>query len=117
MRIYLSGKIGGEVLTDEVRQKFADAEKALAAKGYEVINPTTSGMGKSADMMVAELKRKGFTVSWYSQILLLDLYALSLVDGICLLPDWWDSPGAIVEKAYAEAIGLAVLDGRDLLNW
>ena len=39
MRVYISGKIGGEVISDATRQKFARAEEMLKAKGYQVFNP------------------------------------------------------------------------------
>ena len=39
MRVYISGKIGGEVISDATRQKFARAEEILKAKGYQVFNP------------------------------------------------------------------------------
>ena len=40
-KVYISGKIGEEVLSEATRQKFASAEKFLKAKGYKVFNPTT----------------------------------------------------------------------------
>ena len=48
-KIYISGKIGEEVLSDETRKKFAKAEKMLRSKGYDVFNPTTSGFGATAE--------------------------------------------------------------------
>ena len=48
MRVYISGKIGEEVLSEATRQKFARAEELLQARGFETFNPTTSGLGKGA---------------------------------------------------------------------
>ena len=39
MKVYISGKIGEEVISEATRQKFAKAEEMLKAKGYEVFNP------------------------------------------------------------------------------
>lgn len=38
MRVYISGKIGEEVISDATRQKFAKAEKMLQDRGYDVFN-------------------------------------------------------------------------------
>ena len=48
-KVYISGKIGEEVLSDATREKFARAEDMLRSKGYDVFNPTTSGLGKAAE--------------------------------------------------------------------
>ena len=48
-KVYISGKIGEEVLTEATREKFAKAEKMLRSKGYDVFNPTTSGLGRCAE--------------------------------------------------------------------
>ena len=40
MKVYISGKIGEAVISDETRQKFDAAEKMLQDKGYRVFNPT-----------------------------------------------------------------------------
>ena len=48
-KVYISGKIGEEVLSDATREKFAKAEEYIKAKGYKVFNPTTSGLGTMAD--------------------------------------------------------------------
>ena len=94
MKVYISGKIGEEVISDATRQKFARAEEMLKAKGYTVFNPTTSGLGKIADEKVLEAERQGKKTSWYQEILKLDLDALSFCDGIYLLNDYKQSDGA-----------------------
>ena len=102
-RVYISGKIGEEVISDATRRKFARAEEMLKAKGYEVFNPTTSGLGKVADEKVSEAERRGEKTTWYQEILKLDLDALSFCDGIYLLNDYKQSDGARIEYDFALA--------------
>ena len=47
---------------------------------------------------------------FYAYCLLRDLMDLSLMDAICMLPDWESSPGAKAELAFAKAIGLRVFE-------
>lgn len=103
MKVYISGKIGEEVVSEATRQKFAKAEEMLKAKGYEVFNPTTSGLGKVADEKVLEAERRGEKTTWYQEILKLDLDALSFCDGIYLLNDYKQSDGARIEYDFALA--------------
>ncbi len=123
MRVYISGKIGEEEVSAATFMKFAAAEACLKAQGHTIFNPTTSGLGESADALQTIQVRvcnKGdfaecymlnrYKRSWYSSILLLDLDELSWCDAICLLPDWRQSPGAKAELAYAQAIGLKIYE-------
>ena len=103
MKVYISGKIGEEVISEAIRQKFAKAEEMLKAKGYKVFNPTTSGLGKVADEKVLEAERRGEKTTWYQEILKLDLDALSSCDGIYLLNDYKQSDGARIEYDFALA--------------
>ena len=102
-KVYISGKIGEEVLTEATREKFAQAERMLRQLGYDVFNPTTSGLGEEA---MRRAKANGTT--FYKEILLLDLEQEKLCDAIILLPDYTQSPGARVEFDYAQAIGLEI---------
>lgn len=104
MKVYISGKIGEEVLSDATREKFAKAEGMLRLMGHDVFNPTTSGLGKNA-----EKAAKRYKTSFYKEILIYDLLALKACDAIFLLPDHEDSPGAAVELAYANAVGIQPL--------
>lgn len=111
MKVYISGKIGkNEKISKATLEKFAKREKILRAQGYAVFNPTTSGLGKTADAAVKKMARNGINVTWYSEILLLDLTVLMGCDAIYLLPDYKDSPGALTELAYASAIGLKIYE-------
>lgn len=103
MRVYISGKIGEEVLSEGTRRKFAKADRELRAFDFDVFNPTTSGLGERAE----ELAKENGT-DFYTEIMKLDLEALYWCDAIYLLLDWEDSPGAMREKAEAERLGLAI---------
>lgn len=116
MRVYISGKIGEEVLSDATREKFARAEKELEAKGYATFNPAgvcwtrrlvSDYDGEQHSRDIFSMKR---LTSFYAYILMRDLGVLSECDAICLLPDWRQSPGAKAELAYAQAIGLKVYE-------
>lgn len=103
MRVYISGKIGEEVLSDATREKFAKAERYLKEWDFDVFNPTTSGLGKMAEEQAA---RNG--TDFYVEILKLDLAELRKCDAIYMLKDWQESPGAIREHAEADSMGIAV---------
>lgn len=103
MRVYISGKIGEEVLSDATREKFAKAEAYLKGWDFEVFNPTTSGLGERAE----ELARENGT-DFYTEIMKLDLAELAWCDAIYLLTDWIDSPGAKRELSRAKELGLAI---------
>lgn len=115
-KVYISGKIGEEVLSEATRKKFASAEQFIKAKGYKVFNPTTSGYGR-----IAENTAKANGTTFYREILLLDIIALQQCDIICLLPDWYDSPGAKAEVFFAEAIGLKmkhlIMYDNKVIDW
>lgn len=70
MKVYLSGKITGDV---DYRQKFG---RELRAYGYVVFNPA--------------VLPDGFE---YEDYMSLDLLILSRCDAIYLLRDWENSPG------------------------
>lgn len=104
MKIYISGKIGEEeFLSEETRQKFAQAEARMRMLGYDVFNPTTSGLGERAE----ELAKVNGT-DFYTEIMNLDLAELAWCDAIYMLTDWTDSPGAKREYAEASKLGLAI---------
>ena len=43
-KVYISGKIGEEVLSDATREKFAKAEEYIKAKGYKVFRCLRKGI-------------------------------------------------------------------------
>lgn len=122
MEVYISGKIGKEVIDEDTRQKFLRAEKMLREHGYEVFNPT--------DPRWQSVLEEGYhsqyfepgglpanAVPFYSYVLLRDMMALSRKDAIYMLDDWCDSPGARAELAFARAVGMLVMSGTDLKPW
>lgn len=106
-KVYIAGKIGEVVPSEATLRKFAKAEELLLLKGYEVFNPTRSGLGTKAEAL-AEQKGTDF----YREIMLLDLDVLAKCDTICMLADWADSPGATVEFYFAKALGLEIIYKR-----
>ena len=114
MRIYISGKIGEEVISEATRQKFTKAQKELEAKGHEVLNPTSEkwqnhliqGYGKDIQQTLAP---PGGPISKYAYYLLRDLMALATKDAIYMLKGWEDSFGARTELMFAMANGLHVI--------
>ena len=111
MRVYISGKIGGEVISDATRQKFARAEEMLKAKGYQVFNPCDERWQKR---LRREYEHDNYVQSpwlidkfpdFYAYCLLRDLMVLSTKDAIYMLADWTESDGANVELDFARATG------------
>ena len=88
MIIYLAGKITGN---PEYRQQFAAAKAELEAKGHIVLNPAEppEGMSKAAYMRIC-------------------FAMIDVADEIRAIPNWYNSPGARVETAYAEYIGTPI---------
>ena len=89
LRVYIAGKITGD---KNYREKFAKAEQALTAMGHCVLNPANlpSGMEQGDYMRIC-----------FSMI--------DCADCVVLLPDWRESDGARLERAYAEKIGKEVV--------
>lgn len=106
MKVYISGKIGEEVISEATRQKFSRAENMLRGKGYDVFNPTTSGLERHAESLT---QAADYQTSFYQEILLLDLVQLAQCDGIYILGDWVQSKGANVEVDFALATGKQIL--------
>lgn len=111
MRVYISGKIGEEVLSKATREKFARAEKMLQSRGFETFNPTTSGFGR-----LAESKAKLEGTTFYEEIMMLDLQQVKACDAIYMLPDFLDSPGAKAEHALAIAMKKQVYYDEELFR-
>ena len=103
MKVYISGKIGEEVPSDEIRIEFTIACAVLSAMGHECFNPICSGLGSIAERLA---KLNGTT--FYEEILLLNLMELKKCDAILMLPDWNQSPSAQVEYQFAKVIGKSI---------
>ena len=104
MKVYISGKIGEEVLSEVTRQKFANAESFLRERNFDVFTPTASGLGELAEKLA---KEKG--TDFYTEIMILDLEQLIHCDAIYMLRDWQSSPGAIREFMEAHRLRLDVI--------
>lgn len=101
MKIYISGKIGRSAkISAATKKKFALREQAFISMGYEVFNPTTSGLGEKAEALAA-----ANGTDFYTEVLLLDLMELKKCDAIFMLKDYRQSHGALAELAFAIAIG------------
>lgn len=112
MRIYISGKIGEETPSPETLAKFRRVEDMLRSMGYDVFNPTTSGLGAHAESLA---KKNGTT--FYEEILLLDQQELKKCDGVYMLNDWRLSPGARSELALARALRRPVYGDASMEPW
>ena len=108
MKIYISGKIGTDIITDEIRAKFNEAAAYIEKCGHEAINPIDPlYQALGSNYLSDEVS------DIYTRHLLFDLYKLATCDAIFLLPDWQDSPGAKAEFAFAAAIGKKAAYGID----
>ena len=103
MKVYISGKIGEDVLSEAMSQKFAKAEAYLREWGFDTFNPTASGLGKQA-----EERAKANGTDFYTEIMELDIAELKKCDAIYMLTDWRDSAGAQREYKEAQRNGIQV---------
>lgn len=115
MRIYISGKIGEEVISEATRQKFEKAGKMLLEKGYEVVDPACEKYQREMEEELGEKERNwiaagmGKRFDRYSSILLFDLHILEQCDAVYFLEDWDRSGGANTEHSFAMATGKRLL--------
>lgn len=86
MKIYISGKIAGD---PDYKGKFARAAAQLERQGATVINPATAPEG------LAKLD--------YMRICFAEMEA---VDYVVFLPDWVESAGAKLERAWCDYVGV-----------
>lgn len=112
MRIYISGKIGEEVISEATRQKFVGAEEMLKSLGHDVFNPTSpewqAHLHKNYTLNCYE-QPHGDKVSFYAYSLLRDMMVLATCDAVYFLKDWDMSPGSGAENSFAMAIGKKML--------
>ncbi len=113
MRVYISGKIGEEVISEATRQKFARAERMLE----QHFNPEFNLIVNPASEAFQETMKQAF--EWRElrrnlpDILLYDLHWLRTCDAIYMLEDWTKSDGANLELDFAQATGKKVLWQRE----
>lgn len=92
MKIYLSGPVTG---TEDAKERFANAEKALLASGHEVINP----------LSICECMPESTTWAEYMDI---TLAAMKRADAVYMMKGWERSHGATIEYHYAVGAGMTV---------
>ena len=91
MKVYIAGKMTG--LPNKGRSRFMAAHAILEADGHTVLNPA---------ILPDDLDRTDYMP--------ICLAMLDAADAIYLLPNWADSPGAKLERAYAEYQGKVVIE-------
>lgn len=110
MLVYISGKIGPDGITPEVKKKFEKAEQMLRQNGNKVINPASDDYQQS--LKQASIKAYTKESAFYG-LVVGDSYTLALAhgimsiivaDAIAFLPDYRSSRGAMVEYYFAKAI-------------
>lgn len=97
MKIYISGKIS-DLPTETCRNKFEQAEAQVRAFGHEPVSPLRNGLPENAP---------------WEEHMARDIYMLLGCDGIYLLKDWNDSPGARIEEFAARERGLEIIHQPD----
>ena len=115
MKVYISGKIGEDEISEATRNKFLNAAKVLENEGYEPFNPSETIWVEHLKTSYAREEHYQALLGkrlpdFYAYCLLTDMLALTKMDAICMLPDWESSPGAKAELAFAKAIGLKVFE-------
>ena len=103
-KIYIAGKVSGEPIA-ECTMKFGQAQKELETWGFEAVNPLA---------VVGDFKS-----SWDAAMKKC-IKALVDCDGMVILPDWQDSPGAKIERQLAEDLNIVIVNfskaGLQVLN-
>lgn len=97
-KIYLAGSITGH---PDYMERFDRAHKHLEDHGWHVFNPARA----SASLPVAEMTRQNFMD--------FGLAILSMCNAIALMPGWEQSSGVRMERAYAEANRMRVIELTD----
>lgn len=107
LKAYIAGRIQGED-PEVVRSQFSQKQKELEALGYEVINPFLRIMsvniartGLGMEPLKDDLNRK--------EIMGICLYDISQCDELHLLPDWAESPGAVMECDFADKMNMKIV--------
>jgi len=92
-KVYIAGPVTGRT---DYEERFNEAEASLVALGYEVLNPIAGGLVDGWE---------------YRDYINRGLRLLMEADEIYMLPDWESSPGARLERMYAEICGVRVVIG------
>lgn len=114
MKYYLAGKMSNVPFFNF--PAFDEAAKLLRSEGHEVFSPAEKDVERAGNFQLQcptgskeELIAAGVPQINYKDCMKIDLnFIMDEAEGIALLPGWEKSPGANVEKALAELIGLQV---------
>ena len=90
-KVYIAGPVTGRT---DYEENFAAAEQMLLDMGYDPYNPVKAGLVEGWE---------------YRDYINRGLGMLMMADAIYMLPDWENSPGARLERMYAEICGLKVI--------
>jgi len=118
MKVYISGKISEDIISDATREKFKKVERLLKEQRYSVVNPT----GERWQNTLTAAWRRKIAENWnpeqtfYAYALVSDMEIIATCDAIYMLPDFLQSKGAKAEHAFAIAIGLEVIYDEELYN-
>lgn len=107
MKYYLSGPITGH---SNYEQEFLEAERRLAAKGFEIVNPVKISRELEREKNAAPDSLP------YREYMKRDLFALLECGGIIMLPGHRKSKGASAELFTARILEYEVLYYEDLVN-
>ena len=92
-KIYIAGPVTGRKNYEE---KFREAQELLDTLGFDVYNPVAAGLVDGWE---------------YRDYINRGLNMLMQADAIYMLHEWESSPGARLERMYAEICGLIVING------
>ena len=115
-KIYLSGKIGEDPISEGTRMKFAKVAERLRGEGYKVFDPADGKLSRVINERESLYEMSDWPFDKYKETLFMCINELRWVDAIYMLPDWMDSPGAKAEHAFAVAIGLQVYYDDELFE-
>ena len=97
--VYISGPMTG--VPGLNKRAFNEAEAALRAAGFEVVNPVHNGVPDSA--------------AW-DEHLRADIKMLMACTGVAMLDRWWLSKGARLENNIADRLGMRVMSLEEWLR-
>lgn len=108
MRVYVSGPMTGQ--PDLNRPLFARAADRWRRQGFDVVNPHEIDFPS----VWATLRPGSVFRGRWRDFMLVDLAVLLTCRAIVMLPGWQQSPGARLEYATAQALGLVIFGGDEI---